>query len=528
MKFYIRDEYCPLLRNRCYLEAEQGRVDLALERMKDAAEEFPKNAHFVYAEADIRARYRGQGVRAGELFAEAYHLSLGQNKRETAWFSAFNARLYASTEQAYRDWAQRALELAPAKDPDRSLIETEIASLDSGTPWLVLHLQWASESSRVLPEFPALCAAHLEMILVSQTLTPEEELGHRRDRALKLRAADAAAHNKRLSGAEEFPPDKRGALTDAVREMELVVKADNADAEGWNYLSAWYSFLGRQEDAIKAADKAISLRPFNYARPLVNEADALYKLGRYDEAIACVKQAIKVANDAHSQEEVKMAERQLHDYMHRPRLPGVEDLKESILAFFGRAELRAHEELRQVAEEGGPTLDMLVSTILAYHRSILGNPPIAYVPIVAQLLGDFTPETAWFVLIQLMAHDPVATDQCVRATTYLTAHSESVRRRDASRLLAHVILTRGASGWSRYYRDLVFVPSAMDVRLKPIESAVRDALGRICAHLPRLVATQEPLSADERKRAAKWVTALLFGPSPPALHSGGMSSIRGP
>jgi tetratricopeptide (TPR) repeat protein len=68
---------------------------------------------------------------------------------------------------------------------------------------------------------------------------------------------------------------------------------DSLSAEEWfNEGNALYD-LGKHDEAIKAYDRSISINP-QYAEAWNNKGNALYGLGKYDEAIKAYDQAISI------------------------------------------------------------------------------------------------------------------------------------------------------------------------------------------------------------------------------------------
>ena len=93
MKFYQPvSENIAFLIQRCYFEADQTRVALALERLGALQERFPNDARISYAEGLVRRDYLGQGLRARDLFEKAYWAALKSNLQgDYCWSAASNA-----------------------------------------------------------------------------------------------------------------------------------------------------------------------------------------------------------------------------------------------------------------------------------------------------------------------------------------------------------------------------------------------------------------------------------------------------
>jgi len=72
-----------------------------------------------------------------------------------------------------------------------------------------------------------------------------------------------------------------------------IEKADAPWPLAWNFKSTLYFRLGKLEDSLAAADKAIELGP-TYHEPWVNRGNTLMAMGRYDEAEASYQEAGKI------------------------------------------------------------------------------------------------------------------------------------------------------------------------------------------------------------------------------------------
>ena len=59
--------------NRCFTDAEQGRIELALLRIADLLEEFPNDANVLYARGLLHRDSLGYGLKARDDFEKASH-----------------------------------------------------------------------------------------------------------------------------------------------------------------------------------------------------------------------------------------------------------------------------------------------------------------------------------------------------------------------------------------------------------------------------------------------------------------------
>jgi tetratricopeptide (TPR) repeat protein len=245
--------------NRCYFDADHGRIKLALDRLKDLEMELGENPKIHYAEGMLRKDSLKQGVEAFECYVKALELEPNYEN------AAVNAAVYAPNENDFRKYAKIASKLAPK---DAAIFQNQISTLDEGhyPYWQKL----ISTSARVKgnPELGAV----IDLILSSTTLPSETELDFRRERFQILRNLDSSDQAKRESMGESFPDDERLALHEALEEIDKAIELDPYDATFWNYKAAWYRSLGRYKDALASADKAIELRPKGYHLPYYNKA----------------------------------------------------------------------------------------------------------------------------------------------------------------------------------------------------------------------------------------------------------------
>jgi hypothetical protein len=69
MCYYVESaEAIPYLVERCYFDAEQSRLKLALDRLRGLDDQFPEDGRITYAQGLLRRKYLGQGIQARELF----------------------------------------------------------------------------------------------------------------------------------------------------------------------------------------------------------------------------------------------------------------------------------------------------------------------------------------------------------------------------------------------------------------------------------------------------------------------------
>jgi hypothetical protein len=523
MRFFLRSTADAMFAiNRCYFEADHGHAGLAVDRLSDLADEIPGNAHITYAEGIIRRDYLGQGQAARERFERAYELSLlGRLRKKTGYLAAYNAAMLARNEAEFRRWAERAVRCCPLlRLAERQRFGMLISELDRGIPYRdLLIAQSAMFAEDAQKEDHGHAAAALE-IVQSEPMGEQQELAFRKQRANHLRELDRRDEEIRAQTGEAFPPDERIALREAMSELERALALDESDATLWNFKSSWCISLQRYEQGIHAADKAIERRPHMYPRPHVNKASCLYMLDRHAEAVASARESLRQAMALGEPEHIERSQRVIHDYS-RPRpKPTLNDLVTDMVDRMRLVRLLSQEELAQL-RKGGFTLEMLANRILLHGHSMPGQASLGYVTMMAQLLGDFTPETAVCALLVASGQDPRVGDHCGRALLYLAAHSQGVQRRDAARLLALMILSiPNADAMRLFYRQHILeTAAAATVPVAGLDEIMRDALGRILPPVPALIADQPRVDDAGRMRARRSILSQLDGPPPVPIRS---------
>jgi tetratricopeptide (TPR) repeat protein len=86
---------------------------------------------------------------------------------------------------------------------------------------------------------------------------------------------------------------KFGNREGAIKALNETVKLNPDDVFAWHTMGITYSKMNKYEDAISAYDQEIRLNPDSAGNLLNNKAYALQALGRYDEALAVVNQALE-------------------------------------------------------------------------------------------------------------------------------------------------------------------------------------------------------------------------------------------
>lgn len=478
--------------NRSYFEAKHGRVGLALKRLQEMAQEFPRDAHVAYAQGTIRRDYLGQGDISRSLFKEAYDLSTTKESKQTRWFALCNIIGLAENEEKYRFWVNRAFREQGRKKAECKGFEKILNYLDVGYPYAAILMNESLVHFK--KQEYGLAAALIDVALL--TGSPElNELGTRHNRALYLRFLDSEAQNQRNSSGESFPPDERLALQEAVTEINKCLALDQYDATLWNYKSAWSTLLGQYNESISAANKAIELRPHNYSRPHLNKAQALWALNQEHKALASAREALRQVQ-AHGQPAID-AEKALaliNRLSKTPSTPTFDDLKSVIHRLIKVALETSEEEFSQ--NKTGATLKTVVERLFK-HIFLLQKKPLAeFLPIITELLSDFTPETMYRVNLQIAQSDKNATIYCLATASYLATFSKGVLQRDATRYLCLTTLAfNDRKAIQDFYRKVILKTVSKN-EMKKLDNLMRKEMTRINPLFSQLIADQK--TVDEQ------------------------------
>lgn len=519
---------------RCLFDARHGRVKLALDRVADVMHEGPLDqeveAEIVHTEGVIRRDFLGQGFLARDLFERAYDLNPGHT------FSIINATQLARNLEEFRKWTGIFRDRVPlSEDRSHRLLDSRWQSLDQGLVyWEVLQdLALIHAEGKVIGQAVSL----MELTLADHQLPFDEEARKRRWRAQQLRALDDQGEHFRRAHEEYFPPDERLALQNALLELDRAIGLDEYDAEMWNLKAAWCLMLARYEEAIAAAEKAKTLRPHAYAKPDLNLGQAHWARGQDAIALASAQNALQEAEDAGDTADKQLAEQLIRQYS-RPRIePTLSDFRPSFKRFLQGVNILADIEVGEHESDH----ETVIFGFFNRCRKLYGSQSLAYVPIVAELLSDFSPERAYHVVShitkmpellsnRLLRHPmPGPTnlfklsqdvyDHCLHAALYVAAHSEGVQQRDAARLLCLIFFgALDAKSVRSCYREAILETSAAATdEMTRLDVILREELGRIHTQLPNLIADQKPVDKAGRERATRKILSRFHPKSGCAL-----------
>lgn len=490
--------------NRAYFEADHGRTSLALERLKALAGEFPDDPHILYAYGHIRRDYVGQGVVSRQLFEKAFNSASNNNTANTRWLALCNWAGLAANKEELRHLVELALKEHRKDNSDFQHFCSVLKLLDAGAAYEEILLEEALVDIKAQNYGAA--ASLLEIALAAQPGS-KIELSLRHQRALSLRALDAGAERIRSANTEWFAPEERLALQEAVKEMTGCISLDGYDPTFWNYKAGWCVLLSRYEEAVKCADAAIKLRPFNYPRPYINKAQALEGLGREKDALACANEAVEQAQTGgDSPADLEQAKELVVACSQSRTAPTLDNLEPLIQHIVNATFRTSEEEFGQT----GPrvlktTLDKVVQRLTGQILLLQHSPFSQYVPIMVELLSDFTPETAFCASLKIAQHNKSWVEYLLTPSLYISANSQGVLRRDAARYfcLMTLFFVDGAAVRA-YYRQAILEPSAAaSNEMKNLDNIMRAEMARMNPFFPHLIADQEPVDVAGRARAIR-------------------------
>jgi tetratricopeptide (TPR) repeat protein len=462
---------------RVHFDALHGRVPLALRRLADLARIFPEDSDLALAEGVVRLDYLGQGLAARELFEKTYHW----DHKNAA--GAKNATLAARSAEEFQEWAEIALAPTPQDQRFQEQVEMIREYLKDGRSFWEILLLRAGIAGQHSDFGTAAALVELALISVGE-MGAEHELVARRVRAKNLRELDKTAANRRLGLLEPLQPDERLALKDAVAEMTEVLRLDEYDPEMWNFKAAWCVLLQRFDEAEICADRALSLRPHGYPKPLVNKANSRLKQKKYGEALDLAEQALRVAQGTQYLSDIPLVQGIIKQATHPPEPLGSDNLSGFAGQFVRIAEAVSDEEIG-----GQGPVYKLVNGVLLRLMDLESS--LGAAAVMAELTADFSPETVSRILAGARNRDPDLFEVALLGLLYAAVQSQGALQRDAARVLALTTLRAGRVAAIRtWYRHLIQVPAASHPELSPLFVLVLEELRRIHVALPDLIAHQ--------------------------------------
>lgn len=514
MRYYIESAGAiPYLVERCFFDAEQGRLMLALDRLRGLDEQFPDDGRIVYAQGLLLRKYLGQGIQAKALFERSYGLGLRTGRTDhTCWYSAANVTMLAGNEEEFRRWADLTMSAPAPPNTQKPDYGEHFRNFESGAPyWFCMATYAEIEAKR--SDFGA-AAAILETIMAAGGVG-ENEVSLRRPRAQWIRELDKRHQQQREACREAFPAEERLALHEAVNELDRSITIDPYDAELWNLKAAWMNLLEHYSDALQAATRAIEIRD-PYAKAHINAGTALVGLGRQVEGLQQIEEAVRQATASGDHRDLDQAQTLRQAFGNPSTKASLDTLLPVLEEFLKSSENNSKAEMER-EHSPGFSIDKVTRRLVTHSRKIRGAFGIGYVPMIAELLSDFTPETVWVVIVKGQQAAPTLYKSWLAAVIYLAAKCDGVERRDATRLFVLLLLAPLNSQSIRgMYREYVLAVSEGSQGEFALDSLVRTELARVHPQLPGLIAEQQSIELRERQRAVDEVLGSLRGPIPGA------------
>ena len=511
MRLYERAEEFDLMVtiNRCYFDADQGRIKLAIDRLKDLEEELGEKPKIYYTEGMLRKDSLGQGINAYRCFSKAVDMDSNYEN------AIVNAAIYAPGEIEFRRFARKAFDLSLNES---SHFETLLKYIDEKNEpyWQILLQSITSEGLN--PD----TAAHIQLGLSTAKLPQDEELNYRRQRFQILRQIDENDQKKRESMGELFPSDERLALHEALEELEKSITLDPYDATFWNFKSAWCRLLGRFEEALTAADEAIMLRPKGYHLPYYNKAVIFAKLGKKAEAIEQAQKALEQIEISGKRDDITAIQQLISNTNSTSQTISLIDFLPVLEHICKAAQIISNQEIGLLQGIQPGQRSNLKEMVKLVQKAIYSRHPspenaLDYVPAMAELLSYFTPETLFISLHQILLTDNIAFQNSLKATIYIAAYGPKVMQRDAIRLLILVIFKNALPPASpemirdQYRKIILDVSTTGTDKMKNLDQLMRVELAKIHPELPELIADQEPSTAWEIQKAQESILDKLQG-----------------
>jgi tetratricopeptide (TPR) repeat protein len=497
--FHLQNDDIRFWTDHAHWDAEHARTRLAIARLDELAGYLPPNPHIEYDRGLLWFHHVGNGRQAREQFLESYRLATEQGIRGTQWFAArYLWKVVDSVDEA-EHWIDQAIEAAPAHDPELAVLRQHRQDLRHGEYCDVL---WVLALGAAEHGDFGTAAAMVDFSLGVHAGDPQTEATRRGARAEWLRTLDRVEQQQRATLGEQYLPEDRIALAEAVAENERALAADPHDARQWNSRSAWLQWLGRHEESLAAADRALELRPSGYSRPWMNKASCYFELKRDAEALECARRALDIAKGAGPEfaDDVDHATRLIASLPRRPAT--LADMGPVMLAAAAAAERTC-----QLLWQGKDKRAFLTRGVGIRMRTVGSPQAISYVPMMEQFLSDFSPEVAFVVFRELSPRNIKQFELSMSAAMFLAATESGVIQRDAARFLLLVLFSWALKS-PEFARDgyrltILRVCRSAGPPLSNLEAILSVEMARFHPELPRLLCDQEPLTEEERSQGLR-------------------------
>lgn len=501
---------------RCFGDAENGRLWLSFLRLNDLRGQFPNDADIDYAEGLLLLEHLGEGINAQELFWKAYQRN-PQLKE-----ALFNAAKFSPDQNTFDLRIAEARRIAPDERGIQELYQNNVHFKGEKEPF------WKFLLSMLVPDFaenrPGDYASVIQLILKSggDDIPPADYAHFVRVRGECLRKIDRKAEARLQFLGEHFRPEDRLALKHALDEFEQNIHDPYfRNQETLNLCGVYSMLLGLYEKALKYADQAILAGGVNYIYAHRTRALVLWEMGQKRDCITLEEAMLRKASLLGDNTQVDAIKKVLE--MHNKYQPSnLAEFKPNMNLMFSGVGDAAFDEITQGKSK--------IGGIAAAFRTRLGmlgtGWNVGYIPVMAEMFAFFSPEASHFILDEAIKKMPAQNQydfitNVITASIFIAVHSKGVLQRDATRWLTLRLLSPlDAKSIRIAYRQLIqnISLAAVGSSLSSLSDLVNNELSRISPHLPGWLDDQSPMSSDEEALARTFISERIT-PTPAILES---------
>ena len=484
--------------SRSHTEAEQGRIKLALERILDLLVEFPDDATVLYSQGLLLRDFLGKGIEAVKSFELAFQRASVED--EIRGLAAFNIAALAKDQVTFDKWYAITSGILPNDKQLKIMKDANERLQKSGNDYHEGIVVSSLNSDKSISQ--GSIAARLEIALAFGSFEIEKETDIRCRRAFLLRELDLKAANTREMLVEKVPPTERLALIEALTEIEKAISLDEYNAEFWNFRAAWCMLLQKNDEAIIFADKAISLRPFQYAKPWINKALAYCNIMNFEQMKEIAKVAVLQAKAAGDYKDIADAEKLVAKYITINKAPDKNHFINWVKDFMNAVMITSIKEISQEGWSGN--YENLEKGFLKRTNQFGNDWNPLYLKNMTEMLTFFTPETCWGILATIQTKNFPVYDHSLNALLYIIINSKGVLQRDSARLFCLLLMgTLSIEDMRRMYRQAVLETAFASEDFNKLPFIICEEFEKINSELIEFIVKQEPVDNSGGERAKR-------------------------
>jgi tetratricopeptide (TPR) repeat protein len=484
--------------SRSHSEAEQGRIKLALERIQDLLIEFPDDATVLYSQGLLLRDFLGKGIEAVKLFELAFQKASVEN--EIRGLAAFNIATLAKDQGTFDKWYAITSGILPNDKQLKNMKDANERLQKSGNDYHEVMVVSSLNSDNYITQ--GSIVARLEIALAFGSFEIEKETNIRYRRAFLLRELDLKAANIREMLVEKVPPTERLALIEALTEIEKAINLDEYNAEFWNFRAAWCMLLQMNDEAIIFADKAISLRPYQYAKPWINKALAYWNLMNFEQMLKSAKEAVVQAIASGDSKDIADAKKLVVKYDTIIEAPDVNHFINWVKDFMNAVMITSRKEISQEGWSGN--YENIEKGFLKRTNRFGNNWNPLYLKIMSEMLTFFTPETCWGILATIQTKNFPVYDHSLNTLLYIIINSKGVLQRDSARLFCLLLMgTLSIKDMRSMYRQAVLETAFASEDFNKLPIIICEEFEKINPELIEFIAKQEPVDNSGGERAKR-------------------------